>query len=264
MGLLVKVFLISIFLISCTKTTNFEERDGVGILLAPEFTIFDADEISWKVGNGFSKKVSKGVKIEARLPGLDKSDAELIFEKYKTNSWVLKVRRTKGNLGSVDLSYFYVPFVSENNKRRVYHSNEVAFNILYAASYASSRFNSLRCPAFHHNLRIGDVDVVPIPSRKIDELRISTSAMSQLSAEPRSFGLRAYAINGGMKIAGEYKVEFALYNFHSKYLYSSWYSFPFKVVVSSERGVALPECTGVEVKANKRSSPSKRLQDLKW
>ena len=126
-------------------------------------------------------------------------------------------------------------------------------NIYYAAAAISNRFENFHCPAFDHSKIIDKVKVSHIKNTT-SKIFVSPMERQRIEAKVDKYSYSPTIINGGMKLAGTYVIDIALYRQNEKYKESSYYTIPSEVIIKSESNKYLKGCTGFKIPSRERDS----------
>src|SRR5690606_15712430 len=122
-------------------------------------------------------------------------------------------------------------------------ATRVAVKIYYAAAYASERFRNFKCPAFGHNKRINDMDIVG----GNEEFEIHLGQASSYGEKPQLVELNPSSFNGGNSLVGEYWIEIAPYDSQNRLIHAPFKKIPSHLVIKSEDIVHVKSCEGVKM-----------------
>lgn len=209
------------------------------------FEINEIREVPWKVGNGFIKKVSKGLTLTIQLPELPQDKLEEIHQKLGVDSWVVRVVMIR-NSNRQEIGSAYAPFKRQSSSNRVTRTSQVrsiSFSISYAASAISERFRSFICPAFSHNRRIDNKEIKG--SNELKSLVVQSGDL--FNDKPVLVELTPSVINAGHQLVGDYYFDVGLYRSKDRRLFSRLIPLSQYVSIMSEELVNLSECAGVHL-----------------
>ncbi len=218
-------------------------KSGVGVRLNnAEWQIDSPSEGIWKVGHLYRDTVSKSLTVVVHLPLLSQDDAEFLRTTYGIDAWVARVVQVTSSGSRMELAQLFIPFYAPQRGRTSHLPvKAVSFALTYAASAISERFRRFQCPAFSHDRRLKDWNVIgePVPmefqiapsGRYTEKLAISELVPTQL--------------NIGNSMVGDYYLEVALFNNKERLLFSTFQQLPQHLKVISESTVSISGCAGV-------------------
>ncbi len=248
-----KIYLILLLplLTSCSKW--FEVKQGNGQLYIDDLenSVIDIDESTWKVGKKKDQIISKGLKIKFKMPKIDKDNAQKLFNNGGINSWIFRINKKSGR-GKKPIGHIIYNLQSFNNV-----SDSVTAYIYYHSAAAGSEFRRQKCPAFKHNKKITDYELIDTPKKSYDLFVRRKSSYKSVTIETPSFS--PIIFSGDSSLVGTYFLDFALYNSKEKVLYSKWIPMRNLIRVNTEESIRIPSCTGVrsEVEINNQRGTHK-------
>ena len=241
----IRIIIVLFLLFGCQKYSEYKELPQGGFLLTPRgISIKDIKVIRWKVGKGYKKEVSKGIKFHFTLPLLKKEYVEKLTA-TGINSWIVRVSRVR-TISSEKLDYFTIPLLVAQKKVfgksgfKAMRSGRV--NIFYASSFVSSNDSNIVCPRLGHRKIIQEIDVKREKSRS-QHIHVSIVNESSLRVKSHYLGYEPEKINGGMSLQGTYVIELALYDQKKQKLMSNWFRINEKIVIGMEKEVSLKGCS---------------------
>jgi len=226
----------------CTKNTTVH-KDGASTRLSDvSFKAAKLNEVTWKVGRTLRDVVSRNVTAVIEMPNIDESDEEFLLKTYGVDAWLVRVTQITPASAKIELGTLHVPFRGATKGRgggmRV---KSVSFSLTYAAAAMSERFRRFNCPAFSHDRRLDDYHI----EGEEKPIELVVVAGSPYNEKFKANELVPTTFNIGHTMVGEYVVEVALMNTHTKTFYSSFKELPFHIKVASEKSVSVEGCAGV-------------------
>lgn len=258
-----KFILVLIILIfqSCTKYSDYKSMGQNTASIIPEgLEIYDYGVISWKVGKNYRQEVSKGFRIQFKLPSLEDKDLDDLVNKKGVDSWVLKVIQD-GVRGKRVLGYVYYPLAVKASARQTTKKRQVkagAVSIYYASASMSRRFENFKCPAFNHSKEIDEIKLYS--SGSLDRILVSAVEDRSIGGKVESYGIAPAVFNGEMVLRGRYTFALALYNSAEKKLKSNFTTIPQTIEVVREIEKEISGCSGFTVPEKEKSEPSGGFQ----
>jgi hypothetical protein len=210
--------------------------------------VFDLSVDKWMVGKEREIEISKGFSFKVKIPKIKPKDALRLFNKSKANAWIFRV--TKINRGSKN-AIGHVLYDLENLGSV---TDSISIFVYYHAAAMSSEFRRAKCPAFKHDKRIDDIDLVTTGTKPTQLFANRRTPYTSSTMERPSF--TPIIFSGDKSITGKYLIELALYNTKDKDLVSKWMSLNKMIVVESETDIRIASCNGVNTEdtINKRQS----------
>jgi len=248
----VLVFTCFLFLVSCSENSRVDILKG-SIRVTPEpMGVTAIDNIVWKVGPLKKQEVSKGIRVEFKMPYLKSSEIEEIVNRYNVDSWLIRLRR-RGLMKNQILGRAFLPLFARQyprgNNLRIRQSRKVTFRVGYHASAVSTRFANFTCPAFDHNFLVNNTEL-KAKSERMGNILISGVEKVRVLAKVEKFDY-SLTIDGGANLQGEYIVELAFYNSEQKNRLSNWLVLSDIGIVGREKEVALRGCEGFQIPEKK-------------
>ena len=245
------IFLSTLFTLNgCFRNTSDYERQGDKIVIIPNDSyIKNIKEVPWRVGPSLKQRVSRGILLEVRFPLLGTSDFNDILDNSEINSWLIRVMH-ESTANKVELGKVYIPLSKEvrrGAKTVSRKQNEKGFiEIVYSAVYPSPRFAKFNCPAFGHDLKISETEIIKNNS-ELQKIITGPVASKIIVGKVHEFGMAPTVLNGGTKLEGRYYVEIALYNYHKKKKVSNYLKLSTMAIVSDEQQNVIKGCRGFTI-----------------
>lgn len=226
---------------ACTKYAEVTKESFSDQITQINMEISYLKETDWKVGQKKEATVTQNISFALDMPKVSDEDLSYLANKHKVDAWIIRVIAVRNNK-TQDLGSAYAlfnPAKSGRGKRSTPES--ISLKIYYAASYASERFRSLKCPTFDHSKRIRSMKVEgenkaftmhvgrPIPYGEKSQL---------VEFRPNSF-------NAGHSMAGNYYIEIAPYNSKDKVIFGGFTRIPMYVAIKEEENISIPSCDGL-------------------
>lgn len=236
-------FLVGLLLLSSacsrgTKVVNTAESTTIEI---DKSGITEAVDIPWHVGRpDRDAQVSKGMRIEVTFPNLSDSELKMLHEEFGMDSWVVKVNRVQSGNRQL-LGYFYVPLIYQKSGGLSLRSvSSGVIQVLYNDAAPSKRFSEFPCPAFGHNLIIGESTLDTSEEATVTATKGRKRPLN-VKLEKLEFG--AIRFNGGKSLQGIYWTELALFDSGKGETLSDFSQLGGKLVINSEKSVAIKGCS---------------------
>jgi hypothetical protein len=231
-------------ILSCTKKADFKFDKNTAYISTQGISIDEMRVIPWKVGKLGKDTLSRGIRFSFNLPLVKDEDLEILYNKKKVDSWLIKLKRKRG-LKNETLGYYSMMLVSpdprSSNKLRFNSPRKGSIGINYAASSISMRLNDLPCPALNHRLLIDEYGV-----RKsgggTQQWVVSGADDLYVPAKVTMISYSPVTVNGGMLLKGEYSIELAFYNQKLKRRLSSFVPLEKIATVDNEIDIAVKGC----------------------
>ena len=248
------VLLIFIFALSgCTKVYDVEKKNGIYFLSGIQSEIKEVRHINWKVGLEREIEVSKGVRLAVTVPIISENAKEILYKNKKIDSWIYRFnRKRRGRVEPVAHVYYHFNNISTSTKT-------FSLNIFYHAASVSSRFRYFHCPAFDHRLYLPDVDLSTRESTLQEDIFVR--AMPKVPSKVHRLGFTPLIFTAGRSMAGEYEVDFALYNSKTKQRFSRWFPVEKKLDLNQEVRRTVASCAGI--KEELRPLPNSKPLDIR-
>jgi hypothetical protein len=245
-------------LVACSKRAVLN-RDGVGVRLTEvKWKAPTLSEGTWKVGRTWRDTVSKTLTIVQELPLLDSDDVAHMESEFGIDSWLIRVVQSNAQGSRIELITLYSPFMARNKGRASgVPVKAFSFNLTYAAWAISERFRRFQCPAFSHDRRLDEYEV--IGGAELAEFPIAYAGNYEEKLKMNE--LVPSMLNVGNTMVGEYHLEAALFSSTKKQLYSSFIRIPVTIKVAREKTVSVEGCAGVHQEYEPRTpdiAPVKR------
>jgi hypothetical protein len=199
-------------------------------------------EIKWIVGKKREVEVTQSLVFVVDMPKLKKDDLEYLYEHKGIDAWIVRLIALRGS-GQQDLGSLYAPFKSNKTVRGMEGkgaASSVTMKLYYAATYASERFRSFKCPAFNHDKKVKSVEAVG----ENESFEISIGQASSYQERSQLIDLNPSSFNGGHMLSGRYFIEIAPYDSKRRMIHSNFKRIPKYVVVSKEENVPMKSCIG--------------------
>lgn len=226
----------------CTKKAVLK-RDGVGARLTEvRWASPTTTEGTWKVGRIYRDVVSKSLNVVVSLPRLESDDVEYLQKNYQLDAWLIRVIQSNAQGSRIELTTLYAPFMAQQKGRA---SNlpvkAISFSLTYAAWAISERFRKFQCPAFSHDRRLDEWEVIG------DEtlLEFPISMAGRFDEKLIMSELVPTSLNIGNSMVGDYYFEVALFSSSQKQIYSPFIRLPQFVRVASEKTTSVQGCAGI-------------------
>lgn len=227
---------------SCTKYASLT-RDAMGTHIQDaHMDLSHLSDVEWAVGKNKEHKITQSFTFIMNLPRLKSDDLDYLTSQKGIDAWIIRVIQIKGS-EKQDLGSFYTLFKPRKLSRGISSgaATSASVKIYYAASYASERFRSFRCPAFSHNKKIQQMDIYGEDT----PLNLNVDVAYAYPEKSQLIELTPSSFNGGNSLQGEYHLEIAPYNSNTKMIHSSFKRLPRHIIVNSEESVNIPSCAGV-------------------
>jgi hypothetical protein len=255
------LLLISFMLLSCQPKATIEISRGKYSVIVEDLKIQKAEHVPWKLGRARKHEISKGMRVNLRVPAFSSGDAKEIFAQG-VNSWIIKT--VKNHNGRKDtLHYGFLPFIVENSIRKnKISASKVSrhfMQISYSGVRVPKRFEHLNCPIIPHRKRIEDWDIKN-SYEKGNRLNIQTHL--KVRGKVVRSSLEPLELNAGMSILGKYKFYLALYHSHTKTLMSNFVPYSEMVVIESEFDRSVGECANFNPHGSRGAEKEKK--SFKW
>lgn len=250
-------FLIPTFLLlACSNEIELGEKSGILFLKDVEVGIDSLEEVPWEVGKEREVEISKGLQFDAQVPKISSNASEALWRRHGVDSWIYRV--TKINRGSRQ----HMGYVAIDSKSAKHIAENFTIHLYYHAASVSREFRRFHCPAFDHRNAIIEANIQPQASRHPATVYVRPGEyvrgdVSRLSFSPLIF-------SAGLKMQGQYQVEFALFNSKEKRLYSSWTPLAGYINVAAEGAKRVDSCLGIKEEHNPLpGSRAPRIEDLR-
>lgn len=238
------------FLVSCTKFVNVSQKNGVQVINDLSSQVYDADEISWKVGIKREHEVSQGFIFKVEITHLREEDIKELKQKYKIDSWIYQISKDKNPIGYVELPFTAIGRASRN----------FSIQVMYNAASASSRFRSFHCPAFGHRNKITKISEKKY-NPKASTLYVTYS--KSLKARPENTSNPPVIISAGTKLKGIYSLKVALFDSVNKKIFGQYQNLRNTIQIVNEEKIDVASCNGIKEEVRPLPSSKKlKIQDL--
>lgn len=226
----------------CTKKTSVNKEGASTHLSDVQWRVAKLSEVTWKVGRTLRDIVTRNLTVVVELPPFAQEDEEFLAKTYGIDSWLVRITQITAASARIELGTLHVPFRGVTKGRGGgLPVRSVSFSLTYAAAAMSERFRRFNCPAFSHDRRLGDYDV--IGDEKPIEIIIVPAGTYSEKLKPNELVPTTYNI--GHTMVGEYAVEVALLNSNEKKMYSQFQELPFHIKVHNEKTETVEGCAGV-------------------
>lgn len=251
-----KFFLMTFFIfVGCTKEYELQKKNGVYFLENIDVGIENIRHIEWKVGKTRSEIVSRGMRIDTKVPHINSEAISFLRSKFGIDGWIYKFEREDRGR-SEHLGYVYYPLANISGSTKTF-----SLNIYYHASVVSNRFRAFHCPAFDHRLLLDDIDVSTQNNNYDNNIYIRPK--ETIRAKVSKLQFTTHIFSAGTSMIGDYSVQMALYNSNQKKIYSNWYKVKNYIPVKKELNVSVPSCIGVKEENDPNSRKKNfNIQDL--
>lgn len=238
---------VLIGLLGCSKESILL-REGVGVRLTEaQWGVASLSEVKWKVGKHLSNTISKNLNLLLSLPKIDGDDVIFLQTTYGVDAWLVKIIQSNVVSSQMELVTLYAPFlVRQTGRSGGILTKSLSFNLTYAAAAISERFRRFNCPAFSHDKRLKEWEVVG--EEKPIEILIRPE--SRFDEKLKLNELVPTTLNVGNSMVGEYYIEVALFNTAQKQIFSSFQRLPFHLKVLSEDSIVVDGCAAVHKEIN--------------
>lgn len=228
--------------LGCTKKAVLQ-RDGVGVRLSE--VVWDIpimSEGTWKVGRIYRDVVSKSLNIVLSLPPLESDDIDHLQSAFGVDAWLVRIIQANSQGSRIELITLYAPFRGVQKGRASRQPMKaISFSLTYAAWAISERFRKFQCPAFSHDRRLDDWQIIGEKGKTEFPVAFAGNHTEKLTVSE----LVPTALNIGNTMVGDYYFEVALFSSSKKQIYSSFVRLPQHVRVGSEKTVSIDGCAGV-------------------
>lgn len=226
----------------CTKKAVLQ-RDGVGVRLSQvRWSVPTMSEGLWKVGRIYRDTVSKSLNVVLALPPLASDDIDYLAEAFGIDAWLVRIIQSNAQGSRIELITLYAPFRGvQKGRASSQPMKAISFSLTYAAWAISERFRRFQCPAFSHDRRLTDWNLVGDDA----PLEFPISFISSFNEKLIVSELVPTALNIGNSMVGDYSFEIALFSSTKKQLYSPFVKLPQRVHVASEKTVSVEGCAGI-------------------
>ncbi len=236
------IFLALLLTLSaCSRGTKVISTPESTTIEVEESGITEATDIPWNVGRPErDAQVSKGMRLEIRLPDLSNSELKSLHSDFGMDSWVIKVNRVQSGNRQL-IGYFYVPLVYQKADGISLRSvTSGVIQILYNDAAPSKRFSEFPCPAFGHSYRIGDTT---LDTSEESTVTATKGRKRPLNAKIDKLEFGALGFNGGKSLQGIYWTEIALFDSARGETLSDFSPLGGKLAINSEKSVAIKGCS---------------------
>ena len=252
--------LVALLVLSaCSRDTKVTITDASTMIEVEQSGIVGAADLPWSVGRPQrGAKVSKGIRLEVAMPDLSESELLEMHETFGLDSWVAKINRVQNGNREL-LGYFYVPLIYQRESSISARSVSTGvIQILYSAAAPSKRFGEFPCPAFGHNLKVGDTS---LSDGDKATLTATKGRKSPLSAKLEKLEFGAVAYNGGKSLTGIYWVELALFDSSTNQMLSDFNRLGGVLQIHSEDSIAIKGCSDFVIP---KRDEGQGIQDFKF
>lgn len=240
-------WLLLLLVLSCRNESSLIEKNGRLFIQNAEVKIDNLSETNWQVGRPRRRtSLSQSIIFTISLPYLEESAKETLHKKYEMDGWVIKINHKYGSQETV-MGHVYAPMAGVKHQRQreveINQTKSIAIKISYAASYISERFRAFDCPAFLHNRKVTDYDIVG-DDRPID---IEVKSPSGFYLKPEIAELTPSNFNAGESLIGDYTFEIALYSLKNRTIGTPFVPLPQAVRVGLEKRLEVNGCAGIRM-----------------
>lgn len=172
------------------------------------------DHKKWYVGKIGRDVVSKGMRVQYRLPNFDQVELKELLKSGYLDSLLLRLKKRTYS-ESITLDTFYIPLGRRRSDREndfiVSQLREINLQLTYAAA-SVDRLARLMCPALKHRLLIDDYDTGSPMAKSANYIIDKDSGYSDFMSKIRQFEGSRHLINAGKSMIGTYYLEMAFYD----------------------------------------------------
>jgi hypothetical protein len=229
-------------LAGCTKKAVLQ-RDGVGVRLSEvTWNVPTTSEGVWKVGRIYRDTVSKSLNVVLALPPIEEDDINYLNESFGIDAWLVRIIQSNSQGSRIELITLYAPFRGvQKGRASTQPMKAISFSLTYAAWAISERFRRFQCPAFSHDRRLNDWQLIGEKTHTEFPIAFAGNYSEKLTVSE----LVPTALNIGNTMVGDYYFEVALFSSSKKQIYSPFVRLPQHVHVSSEKTVSVDGCAGI-------------------
>lgn len=217
------------------------------------------DHKKWHVGKIGRDIVSKGMKVQYRLPQFDQVELKQLLGSGYLDAILIRLkRRTYSESETLDTFYLQLGRrrSDSENDFLISQVREINLHLAYAAS-SVDRLARLMCPALNHRLLIEDFDTEP-PLTKSASYRISVeSGYSNFVSNIRQFEGGRHLINAGKSFIGAYYLEIAFYDTIKRRIVGDFIPASEVFRISNEELIDIPFCDDT------KNSNNSKVQDVR-
>jgi len=228
--------------LGCTKKAVLQ-RDGVGVRLSE--TKWDVPTISegtWNVGRIYRDVVSKSLNMVLALPPMESDDIDHLQEAFGVDAWLVRIIQNNSQGARIELITLYAPFRGvQKGRASSQPMKAISFSLTYSAWAISERFRRFQCPAFSHDRRLDEWELVGESKHTEFPVAFAGNHTEKLTVSE----LVPTALNIGNTMVGRYYFEVALFSSSKKQIYSHFVRLPQHLHVISEKTVSVDGCAGV-------------------
>ncbi len=229
------------FLVSCTKYAEVTKHSFSDKVDRVNMEITYLKETEWKVGQKKEATVSQSISFLLDMPKVTDEDLAYLTSQHKVDAWIVRVIAVRDNK-TQDLGSAYALFKPNKIGRGKNRTPEsISIKIYYAASYASERFRSLKCPTFDHNRRITSMMI----EGENKEFSINVGRAIPYGEKSQLVEFRPNSFNAGNTMKGNFYLEIAPYNSKEKVTQGGFVRIPMYVAIKEESLISIPSCDGL-------------------
>lgn len=238
-------WLLLLLILGCRNESALVEQSGRVFIKNAEVKIDNLNETNWQVGRPRRRtSLSQNFIFTVDLPYLEEESKQILYKKYEMDGWILKVSHKYGSQELV-LGYVYAPMAGIKHRRQqdieINQTKSVAIKISYAASFISERFRAFDCPAFMHDRKLNNIEVVGDPAPL--DIEIKYPITHYLKAEVAE--LTPSNFNAGNSLTGDYSIEIALYSMKNKTIGTAFIPLKQIIKVGLEDRINVNGCEGI-------------------
>jgi hypothetical protein len=173
---------------------------------------------------------------------MDGDDVDHLKKAFGIDAWLVRIIQANLQGSRIELITLFAPFKGMQKGRAGNRPvKAISFSLTYAAWAISERFRRFQCPAFSHDRRLDEWELMGENTLTEFPVAYAGGFNEKLTISE----LVPTALNIGNTMVGDYYFEVALFSSTKKQIYSSFVRLPQHLRVRTEKTVSIDGCAGV-------------------
>jgi hypothetical protein len=233
-----------ILLVSCSDSSTITKQGDTFKIKVVPAEVLNLDHKKWYVGKIGRDIVSKGMRVQYRLPQFDQVELKELLKAGYFDSVLLRLKK-RTYAESITLDTFYIPFGRRRSDREndfiISQLRDINLHLTYSAS-SVDRLARLMCPALKHRFLIDDYGIDSPLVKEANYIISKGSGYTDFMSKIRQFSGGKHKINAGKSMIGTFYLEMAFYDSVKRKRFGNFLPASEVFKVADEERVEIPFC----------------------